>query len=322
LIKKSLTIFIILFVLYNLFIELIKPNTIFQDQWHLNRIQAQEYLYENKKIETVIVGTSQSAFLIMDLLPENTYNLAFSGQSAFDGLEIAKKKSQKPDILLIEINNIYTGYSPIFLDNLFLPGIYSARKIFPALRDKYRASCIAEMTLSSTRQYLVENLKKYLSNSTITLLNTLINSKTTAKKADDVQINKENDIRMEPALFEVMLNKMIHQFNEIPEENVMTHTKKVLTDYKNFFEKSGVQIILFEMPVHEKLVHSKKATHIRNMMYEIFPPDRFYYIFPNNVAAYKTTDGVHLTPNSMMEYTACIATHLKKIIWKIKVDQH
>ncbi|MFH0865314.1 MAG: hypothetical protein V1904_03920 [Bacteroidota bacterium] len=313
-IKKSLIIFIILFVSYNLIISLLKPKTIGQDQWQLNRIQAQEYLYEdNKQSEIVIAGTSLSAGLFENLLPENTYNLAMRGQSTIDGLEIVKKKQQKPDILLIEINNIYTERTVQFLDNLFLPIFYTAKKIFPALRDKYRASSIAEMALYSIKQHLYENLKKYFLNSEATSSDKLESNKKNEKKLDGIQMKKENDINVKPALFEMMLSKMVYQFQEMPGEKITAHMKKILTDYKNYFERSGVQIILFEMPVHEKLVHSKKATHIRKMMYEIFPPDRFRYVLPDNKVQYNTSDGIHLTPHSMMNYTVFLTNNLNKI---------
>jgi len=313
-IKKSLIIFIVLFISYNLFIIHVKPETITQDNWHKNRIQAQEYLYnDNKPIAIAIAGTSLSAGLFGNLLPENTYNLAMGGQSTIDGLEIVKNKNRKPDILLIEINFIYTERSAQFLDNLFLPGLYMARKIFPALRDKYRASSIAETTLSSIKQHLYKYLNKYISDSKATSSVKLENKKKMKNKFDAVQIKKENAVKVIPALFEMNLNRMVHLSEAIPPEKIITNKKKILTDYKNYFERFGVQIILFEMPVHEKLVHSKKATHIRKMMFEIFPPDRFRYILPDNAAKFNTTDGIHLTPHSMMNYTLFLTNNLNKI---------
>jgi hypothetical protein len=305
-IKKSIIIFFSFFILFNAIIIFAKPEVIHQNQWQLNKIQAQEYLYdandsEQKKI--VITGTSLSAALIKDLLPDDTYNLAFRGQSPYDGIEIIKRKLKKPGIVLIEINGIEVEPTTSFIDSLFLPVMYSLRELIPALRERYQASISLEMILYSIKQHLCKSI---VINSGNTV--PVYKSETSEKKKV-----KTTEAKVTQPVYDIIFQQMADQFNKPPGKNTVLSLTKKLNEYKDEFKNLGIEVILFEMPIHKDLTDSIKMIHIRKIIQKIFPPNEYNYIFPDRSDKYNTTDGAHLDDASLINYTNFLTMKLKQL---------
>jgi len=138
-IKKSLLIFIVLFISYTIFIMMNKQLTSsqhqWQDQWQENILNAQNFLYnDTTKNENLIIGTSSSARIIMDSLP-NFLNLSLPGQSIFDGLNILKHKIILPKNVYIEMNFPLIKESDKFSFALYFPVFFIIKKYVLSLRD-------------------------------------------------------------------------------------------------------------------------------------------------------------------------------------------
>jgi len=160
-VKKSLVVSVFLFLVFNLLLFKLNFPANPQHQWQNNIITAQEYIYNHNEIKYAIVGTSLSDRLDDKLLPKNCFNLAFGGQGAIDGLEIIKRSNARPEAVFIESNAIFKKPRKSFLDNLFMPVMYSLRNYLPALMEKNQPVCILR-TLSFWSAALIK--KKFISN--------------------------------------------------------------------------------------------------------------------------------------------------------------
>ena len=73
--------------------------------WTNCRIRGERYLTDLRQPRVVFIGTSLTARVRTDLLGADYYNLGFPCIGVLGGLEIVRAKSEKPKILVVELNN-------------------------------------------------------------------------------------------------------------------------------------------------------------------------------------------------------------------------
>lgn len=236
-----------------------------------NTVKIEKFLYSERPKNRVIIGTSLSQRIETDSL-QNTFNLALSGQSIYDGLNILQYSEIIPDEVLIESNLILKDDNDLFLESMKSPVANILKKNLLAFRtDKHPLAYIGN-------EYVIPNVKIII-----------------PKKETKIGTLKDG-------FFQELLNEMIKLYSKPIHPNQLEHRINTLQEYVTYLQKNNVQVVFFEMPIHTSLIHLNRPAISRKIIKEKFPHIRYIDI-PENTTDYKTTDGIHLSKKEALEYT-------------------
>ena len=84
-----------------------------------------------------------------------------------------------------------------------------------------------------------------------------------------------------------------------------------IEDYFKWLTANGSQVVIFEMPMHPEISKSPKAEFLRSAIHERFPDIPF--IPSPSSTNYSTRDGIHLTPESALNYSTHLANEIKRL---------
>jgi len=268
-------VFVMMFVVYNIYLILVKPEiTILQNQQQGNISKAQDYIY-GKDYSTVIVGSSMSNTMKNSFFKGHIFNLSFSGGSSLTGLEIIKQSGKVPKIILIESNIIFEReLDHKFVSQVYIPFLWKIREFVPALQEKYQPlNIVASMIKGSV-----------------------------GKSHEELLSSKRNE--------EVFKNNMRNRLKSIKEPLNNYETKeKMLREYILYFELLGVELYFFELPVAKEIQNSLKYNTTRNIL-----GNKYEFIsVVNDNYEYKTSDGIHLVYSSAYKCSKDIMEIVGKI---------
>ncbi len=286
-IKKSIIVFVAVFALYNLLLHWLSPETFIpQNIKQDNVIKVQEYIYSDLPKEKVILGSSLAAKLDKDMLAKSGFfNLAFRGQSVYDGLKIINKSNVTPKIVFIEIN-VLTRHPSITLEDVwFEPAVVQVKKALPALKERNQP--VNNLLLAI--QIFLKSLRE--ENNSVTIAE------------DEEKINKPKESQSQIAFENSYINKRIAEYQNLPNDSSMKILIASLKQDILNLESKGVKIVFFEMPMHPKICESPRLNAIREIIRLNFPREKYAYYPPVDCQAYKTRDGIHLTSESVPLYT-------------------
>lgn len=262
---KILVAFIFIFFVFNIYIFMVKPKVlVYQNQSQGNIVAAQEFIY-NEKAPNIIVGSSMAARMKKEFLPSDYLNLSFGGGSALTGLEILKKSGFIPKTIFVENNVIFRNKDKKMIDSLFYPILWKIKNYLPSLQEKYQPLNI-----------IVSYIKGAVG------------------KSHDEYMNETVDQK----IFRMSLERQVISYN-----NQLSMYEKELVELLeliDFFEKKGVKVIFFEVPIYDELSNSIRAIQQRTIIKENF--SNKWLENPNNLD-YETTDGIHMTYKSAFEYS-------------------
>lgn len=307
-IKKTIIISVILFSSYSIFVAFFAPKwwSVSQHQWQTNIINAQEYIYNDRKdtIINIIVGSSLSTRLVMNKLP-HTYNLSFGGQSILDGLNILCnfKDNKLPKNIYIETNFILRGEDKNFTQSLNTI-LYYPKKQLLSLREDKKPIAILGFVLDYKFNSFFLRIKYHFGKLFYNLSKIHID-----KLFSHLSTIQENNLVSHPSnvqvddLFSKLLALQVKSYNEMPTESHVKESFDNLKMYLKVLEDKKVNIVFFEMPVNSQLSYLPKTKLIRETFYKYFPPARYMYIpYPDSLK-FITTDGIHLNGDEGLEYT-------------------
>lgn len=266
-------VFLVLFVGYNAFVVLAKPQiNAFQNQWQSNMVFAQDYLYTAPPPQCLIVGSSLAARLESNLLAsKHIYNLAFGGGSALTGLNIIREHTQRtgaiPHTIYIEENIvIIRGVDNAMLDTLFDPIGYRLRRYIPALQERYAP---------------------------INLVLSLVKKRFGKSEAE--KLAHKRDERM----YRIILERSIQSYQKelVGYESKLANLHELL----EYFENLGTKIVFFQMPIDSELASLRQPLQQHEILQIHFPQYTFLPSPSHN--DYTTNDGVHLIKESSMRFT-------------------
>ncbi len=284
--KKAILTAGALFVTYSIYVAYFAPKWwhTAQHQWQENIIKAQSFLYnESDTIQNVIIGSSLANRLIIDSLPK-TYNLSFSGQSIFDGLNFLTLKSKRPKNIFIEMNLVLRPEDKNFTQSINSPILYHLRKMIISLREDKQP--IAILPIAGLELYNA-------------VFNKALFSKQKPEKNNKTEINSnDND-----GLFSKILNIQIKNYSKEPDQEILDNSFNTLKEYMFKIENNQTNIVFFEMPVDNKLKNLPQAKTIRKTFMKFFPSSQYNYLILPGSYEYETTDGVHLTKEEALRYT-------------------
>ena len=297
-IKKAILLFLFLFAAYSVFVEFLAPKW-----WHAtqyiqqrNIIKAQYFIYDKKEPYTnVILGSSLSDRIVADSL-NNTYNLAFGGGSIYDGFKILENTHVLPKNILIEMNKGFNREDQSFTTSLFSPMMYYPKAELPSLRDDRQPIGILGQSLLDGI-YDVKDMMKGGKRPGEKNETSALAQSSSPEKADTSSIDR---IRMQYDLY-----------HQLPSKQDVAFSMSVLKTYVAKFEKKGVHVYFFEMPVDTRLENLPLALFTRKTFYSNFPPSKYKYFAMPNWKYCGTLDGIHLNDDVAMKYTSFFKGQIK-----------
>jgi len=278
-IKKTIIAAIALFIIYNVILVWAHPIAgPGQNQWQKNRITVEDYVDNFQGIPVVIAGTSLSARLYTSLLPTGYYNLALSGESIYDVLDIVKRCSKKPKYLLIESNFYYSKPDKTVSEGVFNPLMMPLRKWLPSFREE---------------------------NQPANLLMPLFNKGSAGKNntSEKLDSNIQNKL----------LIGRIAEYQQVPDSNLITNGIGRLKKDIAELQSKGVKVILFEIPINCKLYNTPKYQVAEERLNKEFPSEKYQRMPMPDCRAYQYADGEHIAFQSAVKFADWFVGELKKM---------
>jgi len=215
-IKRSGMVFFVLFLVYT-FIIISNPGcSASQQQWQENVVKGEKYIYnKSDTFKKVIVGSSLACRILTDSL-KGFYNLAFAGQSVYDGLEILTRHRGKTDYVFIEMNKVFIEPNRNFTESLFSTLGYNVKKYCISLRSDKQPLAFLFPALQS-----------------------VAHGGNNGSSTPVVPVFKEKDI------FENFLDLQLREYANIPESSMVDEKFSLLREYVQKLKDKGVSVIFF-----------------------------------------------------------------------------
>lgn len=251
-----------------------------QTSYQRNLVKAEDYLYEaNSHYDMVLVGSSMSERLLMDSLPGPCYNLAMSGLSSLDGLQLIKQSAHWPRLIYVELNTLDRGQTSDLVRSFTNSRRQLVHQYLPFLRQKYQPVGVVKSVLRSWTY----GQTQFVDFGGGTPLDTTFQKKAVQEK----------------------LQEMEHG----PADSVLRAHVQVAWQYIETFRRKGTEIVFYEMPVDARLQTHQLTNRTRQYLHKRFPTSQFSVIsVPPD--AYQTSDGIHLIRSENIRYTAYLRQQL------------
>ncbi len=287
-IKKTLFTFLVLTVVYALFVSKIAPPwwQASQHQWQGNVIKAQRFMYRSVDSPAVLVGSSLAFRLLNDSLP-GIDNLAFSGQSIYEGLTLLEHKKELPKLILLETNLALRPGNEEFTSSILFPLSSYFRREIPALREENQPLGVAGLQLNNhLLKPMIDGWKQGL----------LTNGPVSTNPGG--------------GLFGEMLALKAKEYSTPTDPTLLKKSFDELQQRVTLLEKRGTRVVFFEMPINYQLEGLAKPSQVRDTFHWYFPLS--VYISPPPDIPFHTTDGLHLRYKEAAFYSGYLRQELVK----------
>ncbi|MVM38559.1 hypothetical protein GO730_15010 [Spirosoma sp. HMF3257] len=241
-IKKSLLISVGLLLIYTILIVHFSNrfNLVGQTTSQENMVKVEDYLYQaGMHRDTILVGSSMSERLVTDSLPGRCYNLAMSGMSSLDGLQIIKQGGHWPRLVYIELNTLARGYTSGILNKFDEPGWQFLLTYFPFLRQKYQPVAIFKSLLYNRH-----------------------------RTPSPVGLGQPVDT----LFYEKVVHEKLVVMQQMPSDSALKANVQLAYQYIEQLQQHGVKVIFFEIPTDLRLQNHVLTATIRQYIHNFFPP--------------------------------------------------
>lgn len=265
-IVQCMLFFTLLIFFYTLCVSYIDKNLIGNNQWQTNIIKAQVFFFEEKSNEIVMVGSSMLYNIPLEKRSDQVFNLAFAGDAANTGLLLILKR-EHVKMVLIEANpTIMRG-----IDRKLINKTDEIFRYLPFLKEINRPDVVFIQGI----RYLRDNLRN-------------------SKKNITGVCDKDKPVA---TVLEPIQKEMSIQFNEYVLQERLNEIHGMVLE----LQKRNIEVFFVEPPMDKSLYESKRVVQVRKALLEIFPQDKYRWIF-SNWDEYKTNDGIHLGKSSANRY--------------------
>jgi hypothetical protein len=284
-ISRSILVAFLLFIAYESFLRLtdIKWDTSQNDK-SVNIISVQDFAYNYSQIDlekdTIILGTSVSRKLVTDSIGKHFINLAFNAWSNFDGLELVRLNHKKPACLLIETNYAKNQILQPEIESSLDPLSYYFGKTLKSIQLRNQPTGLLVGWGKNKMKERIDRMKE--------------------KKRENTGLYR----------FSIQMNKEI-MMKSIP-DSILQKRFSVLKTLIDGFKREKIGIVFYEVPVDPELENSTSMIEVRNYYYKYFPENEFRHIPMPVKHNYVFSDGIHLSPQSALEYTLYLKNELAK----------
>ncbi len=293
-ISKTFKLFLLFFILYNLLLLLFPPKKVyFQNTQQLNYVSAEQFFFSSRnRYDLIITGSSMSQRLSLDSFPENSYNLSFSGKSAFTGLELIKKKGDRPKIILIEMNILDLSIDDKFVNNLSRPLLYHLKKVFPALLESNQPFSILGSACIKM-EYMIRNS----------------GSKGIPEKIDSFknETRRGNDTKF------LIHKDLLSTYSENVDSLKVIKNIEILNDFIDYYNSFNTKLVLFYMPVNPDIFTSVRMESQKRLLKRYLKDNHVYWIPPDPMRQYFPGDGEHLDAKEAELFSKYLLGQIEKI---------
>lgn len=260
--------------------------------WQDNFIRLQRYAYQDySQLNIVIVGSSLTANLPTTDLDYSVINLGMSGSCTQTGMEAVLRKSSKPALLIVEINEtINRKIDDRTIDSIYNPFFYTMRLYFPMLKEEYKPVSIVEPMVIHLMKDIIKasgfTKKQKVTNSTVKGVN----------KLTDTLISQAIEKAKNP------LSEMEKSLLRQEAESIKIQLAKI--------KGEGVRVVLYDVPRDPRLQATVKEKQLEALMKELFPANDFEWLPKPPPRYWKTYDGLHLVSSDAKDYVAFLKNQL------------
>lgn len=245
-----------------------------------NYIRAENYVFKEKPIDVLIVGSSISAGLD-DYLPPTWYNLSMQGDSALTGLEIVMRSDKRPRIILVETNILVRDIDEEKIKKLFSPLDYQLTQYLPSRKTENAPSRFAWIFPKTFNTWQKQLRGKEISSTTPPPKDNTVSAKT---------LNQ-------------LLQKQLEKFSTPFPQAQLEETVQKIKDRLTALKAQGVTICLFEMPEHPALYSTERKQQFQQLLKDSFPDQDWQWVPNADPQQFQTNDGRHLTYSSLEKYS-------------------
>ena len=293
---RSLVTTLFLLSIYHILVvtKIVKPLNGLH-QWENNLIRVQRYAYHNSSnLNIVLVGSSLTENIPTSYIDSHVINLGMGGGCAQTGIEAVRRKSSKPAILLIEINEtIAIKTDTQMIDSIYNPFLYSIRLYSPMLRQEYQPA-------TNFIPRFVPLLNKLLEANGVT-------NKTNKQRNSKPVVNVDSNLTDKLISQEVEANK--NPLSE-KEESVLREQAEIIRSQISQIRKNGVRVILFNVPGEGRIQNTVKQKQVRGLLGELFSINDFEWLPEPPLRQWATYDGIHLVNSDAKDYAIFIRNQL------------
>jgi hypothetical protein len=291
-IKKTLLLFLITFIVSNILITLFPlPELMHYDVWHRNLINTEKFVYETHPFPKIIIaGSSMGANLQAARISKNCYNLSMEGGSCFSAIGVLNRCKLKPKLVLVEINSIERNDDQDIASCIFQPLSFTAKRYLPALRDKNQPGLYIGQLLAMVQGKIQYEWNHFFA---------------------PIKEEKKITTPLDTKLLKQVSAENIKEFNTVNLTFLRNKIKKLKLEL-NTLKGQKIEIVFFEMPVGIIYKNTLKLQKIRELTFLAAKQEGYKWI-PLGRENYLTNDGIHLNANAAIEYSDYIKQNLIKM---------
>ena len=276
-------------------------------------IRAERYTADLRNPEFVLVGTSKTGRLRADLMGEHFFNLSYPCLGVAGGVYYIKKKTEKPKVVLLEAS-LFMDYTDLLVagsEEKLESWPITIRSQFKFLRQEYYVFSVLKHILRykfavpppESEWFLPTRIdlatgKPYIDQKAAASLSATATSL-------EPGIQKQAAEGLPPLALEYVNWFVALTWRNIAGgqlcENHWEGKFEVYAQIVNDLIKNGSQVVLHEVPEPLAIQNLKCQALFRTKLKETFP-NLLYIDSPNH--PYKTTDGIHLSPEESIHYSA------------------
>jgi len=249
-----------------------------------NIVRAQRYVYQDDSdLKMVIVGSSLAANINEKYIGEGVKNIGFGAGASKTGLEIVKRSKSKPQIVLVEINdvNFLRKIDADLLDTLYHPIFYWMRKYLPMLREEYRPVSVFINCFKSRSQQNQERMSREELDS--------LETRNVTPKLSQKAIQKEVDKESKPV-------------SEKDAKTIKQEADLIRNQIAEIQKNTGAKVVLFDVPRESRVNAALRMKQVGELAKKLFPPDRFEWLPPPKEREWRTNDGTHLIRSDARDF--------------------
>ena len=198
-----------------------------------------------------------------------------------------------PRLILLEVNVLDREPAPGTVNELFSPGLFALRRWYPGLQARH--------------QPLNEALAWSLAG--LAWLRPAAARQFQQKLGVGSQAPPAEALR-EAAPGAAALAPHGAEYDRLPAQPTFAHNLALLRRYVRYFTSRGARVVFFEMPLDAHACQGARLRYIRQQLAAAFPAGQLPSLPAPDCAAYRTTDGLHLTDPSAWRYSVQLAQEL------------
>lgn len=249
-----------------------------EHQWDRNVLKAEEFLLNNAHCKNIILGSSMASKIDASILGSDWCNLAFDGQSAYDGLDLLLLSELEPQIVLIEANVLERGANTFFLEKLRNPINSYLMQHFAIFKTKNKPT---QYIRDPVKYQLISPLLRYW--------------------PEHQSGHSEKPVLKE----QILISQRKYQSRALSKEE----EERITNLFADLVALNDSKVLFFFMPSHESLCDLNWELELKRMLAEKIGKENI--IDAPNCTEYKTSDAVHLDRESALRFSGFLQSNLK-----------